>query len=300
MIVIHVLVSVAINLLAQKNITFPVEISLVLSELTILIPAFIYALKKNLSFTNDIGFKPVKVSTFFMCILLSFLVTPISSFVNVLSQLFVSNTMVAAADTLSSGSGVAVLFLGAVYGPLCEEFVFRGVFDNRYERFAGPLTAGLVSALYFALIHLNVNQAMYTFVLGVIFSIINRAAGSIFPSVIIHACINGGNIALLLLLTSVYKTLGKEGDIVASAEAARKSDAVYILAGATFVTALICTAIAVPCVVFVAKNEGRLDTFRKMFTKNQEEKHRWFTVSAAIAIGFALFVMFGLKMLLPS
>ncbi len=297
MMVVHVLASVALNLLAQKGFVFPIEISLVLSELTILVPALIYALIKNLNFKTDIGFSPIKAGTFFMCILLAFLVTPIVSFVNALSQLFVKNTMIGMSDSLTSGSNAAVLFLGAIYGPLCEEFVCRGVINNRYAKFIGPLRAAFVSALIFALAHLNVNQAMYAFVLGVIFSVVDHAAGSIFPSIVIHVCINGGNILLLFMADAANKALGGEVDLAASAEAARNSDMIYMLIGVTLCMAIVCGLIAIPCIAFIAKHEGRYEEFLKMF-KKEKPQARWFTVSLAVAIAFVLFIMFGLKPLL--
>ena len=292
-IIVHVAFSIAFSLLAQKGFTFPVEVSLVVSELTILVPAFIYVLIKNLGFTKDIGFTPIKAGTFLMCVLLSVIITPISSFVNVLSQFFVPNTMVAASDYLAAGSSPAVLFLGAIYGPLCEEFVFRGVLNNRYDKYIGPIRAGLVSSLFFALAHLNINQAAYTFVLGFILAVVNKAAGSIFASVTIHACINGGNIALLLMMTKAAKSLGGDVDLVSSAEAVRGSDIMYYMLAVTMMAAIVCTLLAIPCIAFIAKNEGRYDLLCDMFTK-KGPKVRWITVSSALAIAFALFVMFGI------
>ncbi len=294
LIVVHVTFSFAFSLLAQKGITFPVEISLVMSELTIIVPAFIYVLVKNMSFTDDIGFSPIKPGTFFMCILLAFLVTPIASFVNALSQLFVKNTMVSMADTLTGGSNIAVLFLGAIYAPLCEEFVFRGVIGRRYEKYIGPFGAMFISAVFFGLAHLNINQAAYAFVLGLIFMIVNKAAGSIFASVIIHTCINGGNLLMLLGLSKAYKMLGSDINFAESAEAARQSDVLYAVIAVTLIIGLICSAIAIPCIVFISKHEGHFEELRDMFTVKYP-KFKWLTVSSVAAIVFSFFIIFGLK-----
>ena len=292
--IVHVTFSIIFSLLAQKGFTFPVEVSLVVSELTMLVPAFIYVLIKNMSFTKDLGFTPIKVGTFLMCVLLSVVLTPIASFVNVLSQFFVPNTMVAMSDSLVSGSSPAVMFLGAIYGPLCEEFVFRSVINNRYEKYIGPLRAGFVSALFFSLAHLNVNQAAYTFVLGFIFAVVNQAAGSIFAPFTIHACINATNIALIFIMTSASKALGRDVDLVASAEAVRRSDVMYYMLAVTMIGAIAFTLIAIPCIVFISKNEGRYEKLCDMFTK-KGPKVSWITVSSVIATVFTLFLMFGLK-----
>ena len=78
--VFQVLQSVAFDLLGQKGIEPPVEILLVFSELSILVPTLIYILVKKLGFRDDLGFKKIKAGTFFMCILLTLLVMPVASF----------------------------------------------------------------------------------------------------------------------------------------------------------------------------------------------------------------------------
>ena len=291
---VHVAAELALGLLSAKGMVFPVEVTLTVSELTILIPSLIYVLIRNLNFKEDLGFRPIKPGSVLMCILLSALVTPVASFVNVLSQLFVSNTMVQNSDALMSGSSLALLFLGALYGPFCEEFMFRAIFNRRYEIYTGPVRAGLISALFFALAHMNLNQAAYAFVLGFIFSIINKAAGSVYPSIIIHICINGANIALLIMMTAISKAAGDGIDLSAAAEEARGSDLMYVLIGVTLVAAFVCVLIAIPCVMWLAKHEGRRAELIDMFTSRHESK-RWLTVSAILGIVFVLFIMVGLE-----
>ena len=291
--IVHVLVSLCMKMLMQKGFTFPAEVSLVLSELTILVPSVIYILIKRFDFEKDLGFRRIKTGSFFMCILLAVLLNPVASFVNVLSQLFVSNTLVQVSDELLGGSNAIVLFLASVYGPFCEEFLFRSIFFNRYSVLSGSLRAGLISSLFFALAHMNVNQAAYTFVLGFIFSVINRAAGSVYPSLIVHMCINVVNVFLLILMTSFNRAMGGQ-DIFEAAEAARKSDAIYIMAAGTLVAALISTAVAIPCIVWMAKHEGYFEDLRMMFSK-ERKKGRCFTLSSIAAVVFLLFMMFGLK-----
>ena len=295
--ILHVLQSLAFNVLAQKGIEPPVEVLLVFSELSILVPTLIYILIKRLSFREDLGFRRIKAGTFFMCLLLTILVMPVASFFNVLSQLFVSNTMVQMSDELLGGSGVMVLILGSLYGPFCEEFLFRAVFAGRYETIAGPLRAGFISAVLFALAHMNINQACYAFVLGFIFAVINKAAGSVYPSMIIHIGINAVNILLMLVMESAYKAMGVDIDIAAAAEAARGSDVLYVMIGVTLVAAIICTAIAIPCVVFVAKHEGHIEELTGMFT-GKHPSGGWLSIPLVIGVCFVLFVMLGLGPLL--
>ena len=297
--ILQVLLSLFASLLDQKGITFPVELALVVSEFTILAPTLVYILAGNLRFKEDLGFRPVKIGTVIMSLVLVVFVTPIASFFNVLSQLFVSNTMVQVSDTLTEGSSVAVILLGSVYGPFCEELTFRSVFAGRYEKYTGPMTAAVVSALYFALAHMNVNQAMYAFALGWIFAVINRAARSVYPSLIIHACINFGNLLMLFVTSFMYKKLGIDMDLAQSSEAARNSEVIYTMVALFLVIAIVCTAIAIPCVVFIAKHEGGHEVLYEMFTKKHDKK-KWLCFPAVLGIALVLFVMFGLKPVLAA
>lgn len=296
---VHVLCSLALNVLEQKGITFSIEASLIISELTVLVPSVIYVLVKKLSLSGDLGFRRIRIGTVLMSVLMTILVGPVAAFFNVLSQLFVSNTMVQMTDSLLEGSNVVVWLIGSVFGPFCEEFMCRGVFDNRYSLITSPLRAGLISALYFALAHLNLNQAAYAFVLGVIFSVINKAAGSLYPSMIIHMCINGWNLLLIMIMSALYDNSGYGQDLAQAAEAIRGSDTIYIMVAFTLVGAIICSLILIPFIVFVSKHENRYEAFREMF-RGSHTKGRWLTFSSVLAICFTLFVMLGLEPLLSA
>lgn len=296
---VHVICSLALSILKEKGISLPVELSLIVSEVTILVPSLIYVLRKKLSISADLGFRKIKTGTILMSVFMTFPVWSVGTFFNVLSQIFVSNTIVQISETLLGGSNIVVWFLGSIYGPFCEEFVFRSVFNRRYEMIAGPIRAGLVSSMYFAFAHLNLNQAAYAFALGVLFSIINKAAGSVYPSMIIHMCINGINLLMVMGLTGISEQMGSGQDIAAAAEEARNSDMIYVMLAVTLVGAIIGALILIPCVVFVSKHENRVEKLVEMFRKGQQ-KGRWLTFSSVLAICFVLLVMFGLDPLLSA
>lgn len=267
LILLYVVSMFVLELLASKNIVMPTNLTLIYSELIILVPGIVYVIKNKLSFKDDLGFRKIKIGTVFMAILLSYLVTPVVSFVNVLSQLFVSNTMVQASDSLLEGSQIMVLFLAGIYGPLCEEIVFRGIFNNGYVKISSPMKAALVSGLLFGLMHMNLNQACYAFVLGLIFAIINRASGSIFTSAIIHMAINTSNMLMLMVVNAAYSKLGIS--IADAAESTRtESGMIYMLIAVYLVLAIVFGAICIPCVVWISKHEGHYDELVAMFKKN--------------------------------
>ena len=82
--------------------------------------------------------------------------------------------------------------------PVCEEFAFRaGIF--RYLHHRMPLAvAGSLSALVFALVHLNLYSFLPLMVLGVMLALAYRESGNVLSSILIHAAFNATSLVLIL------------------------------------------------------------------------------------------------------
>ena len=81
---------------------------------------------------------------------------------------------------------VLYLLLFAIIPPFVEELVFRGMIFNGLKKGLGSVPAIFLSALFFALIHQNINQLLYPFVMGVIFALILDKTGNTFYTFLIH------------------------------------------------------------------------------------------------------------------
>lgn len=73
----------------------------------------------------------------------------------------------------------------AILPAICEELVFRGVIANGLKKY-GVVVASLLSAFFFALIHQNLQQLVYQFVIGFVFAYIALKTGSIIYTMILH------------------------------------------------------------------------------------------------------------------
>ena len=80
--------------------------------------------------------------------------------------------------------------------------MFRGVFFHGYRR-AGILKAALCSGLCFGLIHLNLNQFCYAFIVGTIMALVVEATGSLFSSMLVHMVINSSSVLALELASRI-------------------------------------------------------------------------------------------------
>ena len=89
------------------------------------------------------------------------------------------------------GGSVWVTFLaGVVLAPVTEEFLFRGVILQGFLRNYGRRKAILVSALLFALFHLNPWQFPVAFLLGLGLGWWMTVTGSLLPCLFGHALVN--------------------------------------------------------------------------------------------------------------
>lgn len=265
-IVIYFVTAVVLNILNSYDITLPTMVTLVLSEVILLIPVVIYMRINGLKSAKELGYHSIKIGTIFMTALLGLLVMPIASFVNILTQFFVSNTMVQASDQLTDAPIIVVIFITGVLAPVIEEFIFRGVMNTGFKKYITPLGAAVVSSIMFGLMHLNINQTCYAIVLGLIFAIVNEASGSVLTSTIIHIVINTVNMAMLVVTNAALDQV--DVDLVESTESVRQNTAMLgMMAVVYFVMALICGCLGYLCVKWIAKHEGRTEDLIKMFAR---------------------------------
>ncbi len=78
------------------------------------------------------------------------------------------------------------ILLVAVLPAICEELIFRGVVLQGLRKNFSDVTAILLSALMFALMHGSLEQLVYPFIMGAILGWICLRTGSIWGSAIVH------------------------------------------------------------------------------------------------------------------
>jgi len=85
-----------------------------------------------------------------------------------------------------SVSPIILLLSVAVVAPIYEEIVFRGILLKGMANKLNPAVALVVSALLFALVHLNIPQGINAFLLGLVIGFIYLKTGSIYLSIFAH------------------------------------------------------------------------------------------------------------------
>ncbi len=93
-----------------------------------------------------------------------------------------------------------------IMAPVIEELIFRGVIMHGLMRNYSKFTAVFVSALMFALFHLNPWQFPATFILGIVLGILMVRTRNIFLCIIGHAINNGLVLVSIQYWDEIQKT----------------------------------------------------------------------------------------------
>lgn len=244
-------------------------------------------------------FRCLKFTTLLMIMLCTFLLMPLVTVLNALSLFFTDNAVASMQGDILGVSFPVMLFMIGIFGPFCEEFVFRGILYGSYvnhsatrqstdgagatRRRAG-IAPILLSALLFGLMHMNFNQALYAFAIGIFFALLVEAAGSLWASVFCHMVFNSIQVMMMYLSRAV---LGS-GYVEAVSGAAQTLTNAQIMAALSvyLIIASVTTPIAVCCIVWIAKNEGRQGAFRALFhcAKAETPQEPLFTTPLIVAV----------------
>lgn len=89
------------------------------------------------------------------------------------------------------GSSLGIELLGsAIVTPILEELLHRGVVFGRLRRRMGMWASVILSALVFAVLHFNIVQFIYAFLLGVVFALIVEKTGRLSFAIVAHVVAN--------------------------------------------------------------------------------------------------------------
>ncbi len=98
------------------------------------------------------------------------------------------------ADTIISmmeNTSTFWLLLGVgIIAPIAEEIIFRGFIQNKLLSSFPVWLAIVIQAVFFGLIHGNLVQMSYAFVIGLIFGLLVYKSNSIYPAIILHVLNN--------------------------------------------------------------------------------------------------------------
>lgn len=232
--------------------------ALVFAQSLIVVPGLIYLLIKRTNPFKFIRFKKVDIKTILMSMLFVMLIMPLITFVNAFSMLFTSNATQDIMAEMSDNPLILNLTLIALIPACVEELVFRGIIYNNYRK-KGILYASVLSGLLFGLMHMNLNQLSYAFVIGIAFGFLLEATDSIITTIVGHFMINGNSVLLLYLLNKVmasmsgfYEEMGIDINEIENAQMTTEMLKPVILVYG--IIAIFTTMLAIAVLIWIAKH----------------------------------------------
>lgn len=257
--------------------------NLIVSQLIILLPAAFGVLLARENLIQLAGFHKIKTSSVFMIVLFTFLCMPLITLINAISMLFVDNAVAAASGDIVEAPFMVMFLIIGVLGPLNEELVCRGIFYQGYKRSGTAMQAMLLSALLFAVLHMNFNQAAYAFAIGIIAVLLVEATGSLWSSVLLHVTINAQQVCLMFM---------EDGVDIQEAQELLTTDMLLLAISVYLIIAAVATALAGCVLAWIAKNEKREENLRAVWkTRKQKKEGKVVTIPLFIAMIIAFAVM---------
>lgn len=262
-----------------------------LVEMAVLLPGILFLLFSKEKLTEFLHFKKIKVGTIFGVALFTMCTMPTITLLNLLTQFLVENT----ATNMMADYGIdkmpflLVWFTVGLFAPFCEEVACRGVYYRGYRKSGSAFKAMLLSALLFGLVHMNLNQAVYAFAMGILAVLLVEATGSIWSSILYHALINSSQVAVM------YMTL--KLDPAAYSDAAEMLTTDFLVMGVAVYLALaaITLPLAWALLIWMSEREGRTGVLRAVWTERKqkvsEEKKKNRLVTIPLIIGLIICIV---------
>lgn len=240
---------------------FTLSTPLVLSvgEIFVLFALIFFMTVSRTDLRDVFRIRKVKLTTLLLVIPFTYLMMPLMAACNALTMLFTKNVVADLQGTIIQERFWVVFFIVAVFGPFVEEATFRGAIYSGFRKSRRLRAAILIQALMFGLFHMNLNQFLYAFVLGIFFGVLSEITNSIIPSFVGHLIVNG---------STVY-TMYTAADILPQTDEYSLSKFQILIVFFIYVgISLITTFIAVNILKVIAMNErssGGADRWNAIF-----------------------------------
>ena len=278
------LISIGISFLltflyARYDFELNMIVNILLSEALLIVPTFFMLLFGKEKVTEVLSIRKMKLSTVCGVVAFTMAASPLITLVNLASQLFVENTVTSSSEQFLSLHPLLLVFFVGILAPVCEEVVFRGAIFSGFKKEGNIFKAVFASGLLFGLLHMNINQASYAFVIGVLLGFLVEATGSIFSSILFHVLINSSNAIMMIISDSVLNA-----EVMDNAREIVTMGTLLNMMGVYLVLAVIGTTIAICLLVWMSKNEGRGMFLTKAWTDRKQKTGKIISVPYIIGI----------------
>ncbi len=185
-----------------------INIRLILSAICNYVLPFpvLYYLMKKLD-SDRLEKESLKIETFLLYLCISFTLMIIGNVIGLAVTALIGNAIqsdiVNPIQTLINSSDIMLnLIIISIFGPIFEELFFRKLLIDRTIKYGARISI-ILSATLFGLMHGNLNQFFYAFLLGGFFAYVYMKTGKIIYPILLHISLNlMGSVLSLFVLES--------------------------------------------------------------------------------------------------
>jgi membrane protease YdiL (CAAX protease family) len=170
--------------------------------LFLLVPVLLYLLVIGMPINQTLKLNKISIIDILIVIAIALFAQPVASFFALISSFFFEDTVSQVVKGLSNISYLKQLGIIALTPAICEELTMRGVILSGYDKVSRG-KAAVVTGLFFGILHMNPQQFLYAFVLGIIFAYLVRITNSLFSTIICHFTFNGIQVTMMYLASRV-------------------------------------------------------------------------------------------------
>lgn len=177
------------DILNLESTLFYKIMATILSQIAFIFVYILIVKKKKMPLRKSVNIQKINLKQIIILVLIAFcclfLISPI---INVFDAFLVNLGIKSSSLPISLNNPLNLIYLIITLGilaPISEELLFRGIIlDGLKEK--GLTKAVLISSVMFMLMHLNLHQTLYQFLLGVILALVVIYTNNIFSSILIH------------------------------------------------------------------------------------------------------------------
>lgn len=134
--------------------------------------------------------KELALNVLFVIVITLLISFALNNIISMTPLVQMSNGYAQANENFYGSTLVLELIGSAILSPIMEELVFRGIVFGNLRKLTGLAQSVVLSALLFGLIHFNIVQFTYAFLLGIVLALFMYKSGHMYAAMIGHITAN--------------------------------------------------------------------------------------------------------------
>ena len=179
----------------------------ILGDILTLVLIAVILLPSNEGILKRIKIKKINLKEYLYIIALSIGVNIILLFLSaILTKIIPSYGEVVNQLNIANKSALQLVIV-IILIPIYEEIVFRGIIFGYLRKNFNIIVAILAQALIFGIMHLNLVQGIYTFILGIVLALIYMYSDSILGNITVHIIFNLLGVLIIPMLLNKFPSM---------------------------------------------------------------------------------------------